>query len=356
MHCCNWCFCRVMNLNFEIRFFIFDHSKAGNNTMPHTSSSEDESEPETFHPKVDNYIVKATNNSPAEEGNEEEEEEASDDSNELIDLAPKGDETVDIEFEFCDPGNDDFHMVRALISSGSSAWIPGVNISDVANDVCEQCAVGSTVKVEGQVYGFLSALSAKYYDSREYYRDFLQAINETCPENLREPLRNWLSGRDFAWLVSERMINLPHQLVRPLNQALLDDIVWAKENIEATGGAESMFSFTKYLVVAPYYVEGHLDIEDAFDESSGSEDESTSAPKRRKIQEKTDKSHTAPQFVFSDHHIFYNNATLKFDIDLTTPQVIIDKAKGAVPQRHRPKHAFICLLDTPAYQKCIGLM
>jgi len=264
---------------------------------------------------------------------------------------PDAHEDVSVDFEFCDPKEDDFFMVKSLMHQGVTGLVPGMGdlLSDLTEDVCTQAACGTTITVDDQVYSFVSALAAKHYHDQPYMVNLLKVLEAQCPSNKKGALKA-AQDEGLAWLLSERLVNMPNDVVPPLYEAIVDDIAWARENVKETGGTEEMFDFKNILVFAPCYTESEQAKVNNESDGEESDNEAEQASKKRpkvgngKQPAGTAGALDASNILYFEHEPLIDAATVSFPIKLATPEKLEGKAKGAVPQRHKPKRALALIL------------
>ncbi|ETW10050.1 hypothetical protein H310_00439 [Aphanomyces invadans] len=185
-----------------------------------------------------------------------ESEEGSGDEEDIV-LKSNGDqkETVDIDFVFTDPCEENFHSVKQLISTN---FLPptALDTSNLANIIVSQVSIGSMVCCEGEtdVFGFITALSLKRYANEPSIRQIESLVLDKCPKDLKSRLTSILSTKTVGLVMNRRMINLPYQLVPHLHSALQQDIDWAIENTEDPA-MKSSFKFDYFLILAGVQVD-----------------------------------------------------------------------------------------------------
>jgi len=164
---------------------------------------------------------------------------------------------VDVDFEFYDMKESDFHSVKALLQTYIE--IPGKDFlaSDFANLISQQVAVGTTVKTEGceeEPIGFITILSLQFYHALPVINQIKDFVMSHCPaENKVQMESLWSTkGPPLGLLVQARMVNLPFQLVSPLHNAVLEDLDWAVKYDESSDLRES-FKFQNFLLIARAY-------------------------------------------------------------------------------------------------------
>ncbi|CAI0413071.1 unnamed protein product [Linum tenue] len=208
---------------------------------------------------------------------------------------------VQADFAFFDPKPDDFHGVKTLVQTflDNEEW----NLSGFVDLILEQTTVGTVVKLEDEdddgLFSVVTALNLGRYKASDIYmqlalelvpllirrlfcRSYCDSLNRddvvnsmgswlwqdhkcmkeleeyilsVCHEsNLVEQLRLLFSkrARDVGLLVSQRVVNLPPQLLPPLYDALFDEVSWAVED-EPTEELRNSFRFKTYLIVTKIY-------------------------------------------------------------------------------------------------------
>lgn len=169
---------------------------------------------------------------------------------------------VQADFAFFDPKFDDFHGVKVLLQTylDDKQW----DLSGFVDLILGQTTVGSVVKIEEDeddgVYGFVTALNLGRYKDKKCIvelREFLYKVGqEESILNLRSLLGE--QSQDVGLLVSQRVMNLPPQLLPPLYDALFDEISWATED-ELTEELRHSFRFKFYLLVSKIYKHKNAD-------------------------------------------------------------------------------------------------
>ncbi|RDX84118.1 Protein BCCIP-like protein, partial [Mucuna pruriens] len=169
------------------------------------------------------------------------------------------DGVVQADFSFFDPKSDDFHGAKTLLQPylDNQEW----DLSGFVDLILGQTTVGTLVKIEDDedegIFALVTALNLYRY--REHtcivsIKDFLlhKARRE---KGVADHLRLLLGeqARDVGLLVSQRMVNLPPQLLPPLYDALFDEVSWATED-EPTEELRNSFKFKHYIILTKIYV------------------------------------------------------------------------------------------------------
>ncbi|KAK8684884.1 hypothetical protein V6N13_040899 [Hibiscus sabdariffa] len=167
------------------------------------------------------------------------------------------DGVVQADFAFFDPKPDDFHGLKTLLQSylDNKEW----DLSGFVNLILEQTTVGTVVKLEDDeengVFSIITALNLERYKDHKCITELKEFLLSICLEkdkigNLRSLLGD--KAHDVGLLVSQRVVNLPPELLPHLYDALFDEIAWATED-EPTEELRNSFWFKFYIVVSKIY-------------------------------------------------------------------------------------------------------
>ncbi|CAM6093398.1 unnamed protein product [Calypogeia fissa] len=171
--------------------------------------------------------------------------------------SPSPDDIVDVDFEFFDPKPDDFHGAKALLRTylDDVTW----DINGCVDLFLAQTTVGSVIKTseEESPIGLISALNlARYQDCpcMKHIQHYIESKAKEKPE-AKQVERFWTKkANQVGLLVSERLINIPMELVPPLYEGLFEEILWATED-EPTEELQNSFKFKHYLVLTKVFEE-----------------------------------------------------------------------------------------------------
>ncbi|GKZ22937.1 mss4p nuclear export [Aspergillus brasiliensis] len=182
-----------------------------------------------------------------------------DDSDEEMDM-------VNVDFEWFDPQPAvDFHGLKNLLRQLFDTDAQIFDMSALADLILSQPLLGSTVKVDGNEsdpYAFLTVLNLQEHKDKPVIKDltaYLQRKANATPS--LAPLAQLLSQTPIppiGLLLTERLINMPAEVVPPMYTMLQEEIEWAIKDKEP-------YSFTHYLIVSKTYeeVESKLDAEES---------------------------------------------------------------------------------------------
>ncbi|KZF19390.1 hypothetical protein L228DRAFT_271204 [Xylona heveae TC161] len=173
-------------------------------------------------------------------------------------------EMVNVEFEWFDPHPDhDFHGIKTLLRQLFDNDALLFDLSALTDLILAQPLLGSTVKVDGQEtdpYAFLSVLNLHEHQNKPVVKDLTNYLAQKSSANANlSNISSALSSSDarVGLILTERLINIPSEVVPPMYSMLLEEISWALEEKEP-------YDFTHYLIISKTYteVESKLDQED----------------------------------------------------------------------------------------------
>mmetsp|Transcript_27008 Transcript_27008/g.57222 ORF Transcript_27008/g.57222 Transcript_27008/m.57222 type:complete len:340 (+) Transcript_27008:63-1082(+) len=185
-----------------------------------------------------------------------------------------GDE-IDVEFDFCDPDEEDYHSVSGLLKSGTWEFLD-LNFSELADSVVGQGNIGSLIKSDSSsgdsdkdatVSGMLTTLNLRQFAHLSWPKAIGTALLERAKKHggaaVAEKLQALLeaaaprkgassgnSEKEVGLLLSERFINLPLELIPALHKAMKEDIDWSCETPECPPEERPFYGFTHFLGVA----------------------------------------------------------------------------------------------------------
>ncbi|BDA42499.1 Protein bcp1 [Coccomyxa sp. Obi] len=167
---------------------------------------------------------------------------------------PEDDDIVNIDFEFFDPAEIDFHGLKSLLRT----FLDGEDFScsELVDTIIKQSTVGTTVKTseEDDPIGVITALNIQRYHKLSCLKEVCQFLLKQCQdEQLKAKLQEVWDQAGTGLIVSERLINCPPQLASPLQHALFDEeIPWATED-EPSEELRNSYKFERFLFISRVY-------------------------------------------------------------------------------------------------------
>eukprot|EP01104_Vermistella_antarctica_P013647 TRINITY_DN415_c3_g1_i2.p1 TRINITY_DN415_c3_g1~~TRINITY_DN415_c3_g1_i2.p1 ORF type:complete len:352 (-),score=114.49 TRINITY_DN415_c3_g1_i2:93-1148(-) len=185
-----------------------------------------------------------------------------DDEYEHPDL-PEDQEIIDLNFDLCDPKEDDYHCVKLFLKT----YLAGAKghkdkpfeMSEVADLIVGQPTVGSVIRIEESEgsFGFTSVLNAREHKDKKCVKQTLHHVTQVAEKyataTQRDQLKEVIDGKSGLGLVmSERMVNVPQQLAPHLYRTMVEEIGWEREDAEKEG-LKCKFEFKYLLFICPVY-------------------------------------------------------------------------------------------------------
>ncbi|KAJ5587454.1 uncharacterized protein N7459_003219 [Penicillium hispanicum] len=181
------------------------------------------------------------------------------DSDEDIDM-------VNVDFEWFDPQPAvDFHGLKNLLRQLFDNDAQIFDMSALADLILSQPTLGSTVKVDGNEsdpYAFLSVVNLQEHKDKPVIQDLINYLKSKSAANSDLSTLNQLLSQNpvpsVGLILTERLINMPSEIVPPMYNMLMEEIAWALEDKEP-------YNFSHYLIVSKTYeeIESKLDQEES---------------------------------------------------------------------------------------------
>ena len=158
--------------------------------------------------------------------------------------AQKSREEFQVEFQFFDPEEDDFHSVRDLLCGGTLGFAD-LDFSGLANSIVDQVNIGTMVKSgaeeatdakaakagdededEVTLCGMLTILNLRQFRDEAWCKSLLGLLESKAKE---KQFLNWTKGEvnQVGLVISERFVNLPLELIPAMHNVILEDIQWS---------------------------------------------------------------------------------------------------------------------------------
>ncbi|KAG9083625.1 Mss4p nuclear export [Ceratobasidium sp. 370] len=164
-------------------------------------------------------------------------------------------ELVDVDFEFFDPAQIDYLAIKRLLSQLFSWDAPKFQVEKLTELILSQPLLGSTVKTDGiesDPYALLSVININVHKDHPSIKAIAAYLLEKAAQNPAAScaLEAILSPQALAspsghtgLIISERLINMPPQIMPPMYKMLGDEIRWAIEENEP-------YNFENFIVIS----------------------------------------------------------------------------------------------------------
>ncbi|KAJ1780509.1 Mss4p nuclear export [Coemansia sp. RSA 921] len=152
-------------------------------------------------------------------------------------------EIVNVDFEFFDPQPIDFHAMKRMFEGSFGDDSDQFNTSALVDLILSQPSIGSTVKMDddSDPYAFMTALSTRR-DSEPIKQVCEYLVRKAGPK--AQTLSELLDKHHVGLLFSERVINMPPQVVVPMLRMLMTELE-----------KEDGFDFEYFVLVCSMYSE-----------------------------------------------------------------------------------------------------
>ncbi|KAF9133078.1 Mss4p nuclear export [Mortierella sp. 14UC] len=250
------------------------------------------------------------------------------------DSGSDGEDIINVDFEFFDPKEIDFHAIKNLLNQYFASDAILFGLSELSEMIVGQSNVGTTIKVNGvesDPYSLLTVLNMNQHlyhihnvpvtatasteesgatkkpsQAMTQIRDYVftkSKQNEDLHKKLKELLGAG-SKKEVGLILSERFINMPVETAPPMWRMMLEEVKWAID--------EGLpFNFEYYLLMSPTYheVAPKIDLDDE-------------APKPTKKKTKTSEPTTF--FFHPEEEMLQQFAEFTQDFKLTTPPTVAE--------------------------------
>jgi hypothetical protein len=177
------------------------------------------------------------------------------------------DKEVCVDMEFFNMSEVDFHSVKQFLSVSFGTSGHGINLSEFAACVTEECAdhVGTAAKTEGEgsdPVAIVTYLPFRYASGRDFCKHLLDFLATKCEGRLEG-----VDVNRCALVLNERFINMPAGIAGPMLENLVGD--WERAIRE-----DGLFRVDHVFLLTPCYrlIKSELDAELGLEgEADGSE-------------------------------------------------------------------------------------
>jgi len=219
-------------------------------------------------------------------------------------------ELLQVDFGFYDLVKDDYLAIRNFLKNlfGNIA----LDFNELAELIAGQVEVGTTVKNDDDManaLGFITVINLHTHKEKKCVKQLVKWLKGKCTHKYKAKLNALLDDKSkpLGLLLHNRMINLPTELVPPLQKALQDDIKWAIENEEQSKD----YKYANYIIAGSRF---KFDNDDNDDQDG----------QRKKKKKKKKKANNPDAFTFKlFENEFYQQESF-LDFSFGTASVIAD--------------------------------
>ena len=207
--------------------------------------------------------------------------------------------SVQVDFEFQDPKEIDFHGLKALLGN----YLDGAEFSssELCDAIIKQSTVGTVIKTQGagdelDPIAVMTVMNLHQKKATAFIKEISAFLKKKCPKDLKDQLSAVLAEKSVGLIINERVINIPQvspclphfsalvhlgraldnnsvlntltttthliksfhscggiglcikETAPPLVDGLFDEIEWATED-EPTEELQESFKFKKYIML-----------------------------------------------------------------------------------------------------------
>lgn len=201
---------------------------------------------------------------------------STDSENELEDEQQQGEEGEDIinvDFDYFDLNPDvDFHAIKNFLRQLFGDDATTFDVSSLADLILTKNSVGTTIKTEGiesDPFAILSVINMTENINKPCLKTVVDYVLQKTSKNLEFNLmlRKLLESKDqkatgsskslkVGLIISERMINMPVEVVPPMYKMLLEEMTKAED-------AHEKYEFDYFLVISKVYKLVSAKVQDA---------------------------------------------------------------------------------------------
>ena len=159
---------------------------------------------------------------------------------------------MDVDFDFYNPDDIDYHALKKLLTQLFSSDAELLNLGDFADIMIEENQVGTTVKVDEQnsdPYALLSIINLNQQKEKEGVKQLCQYLTNKCPkknDTLFKAVKKILSlssEHHVGWVVSERFINMPVEIMAPMYTMLQEELKKAVTEVKERNTTKHRIAF-----------------------------------------------------------------------------------------------------------------
>ncbi|KAG5641507.1 hypothetical protein DXG03_005079 [Asterophora parasitica] len=247
---------------------------------------------------------------------------------------------IDVDFDFFDPNPSvDYHAIKRLLAQLFQHDADLLHLTELTELVLAQPTVGTTIKTDGiesDPYALLTVLNMHVHHEHPAIKALAQYFltKSSSSPDFHATLTQLFSQSDahVGLVLSERLINMPVQVVPPMYNMLVKELQWAIDDAEP-------YTFTHYLFVSRTY---HLSPEEEsalMNAAPHSRARPTSKKKRTHAHAASDSTEgeRSPDGVYPFHvedDVIRAAASHTLDYAFTTP------SPSTSADEPRPKDAF----------------
>ncbi|KAI9261435.1 p21-C-terminal region-binding protein-domain-containing protein [Phascolomyces articulosus] len=172
---------------------------------------------------------------------------------------------VDVDFDFYNPDQTDYQSLKRLLGQLFSSDAELIQLGDIVEILLEENHVGTTVKVDGQEsdpYAILSVISMEQNKDNAGIKSLQSYLLGKAKDETIKSILNGANDKKLGWVISERFINMPMEIMPPMYKMMQEETNQAVEKGEP-------YTFEWYMFISKTYKEVAPTVDEDGDENMG---------------------------------------------------------------------------------------
>jgi len=202
-----------------------------------------------------------------DEEDEEEDGESEDGESEDEESGDAEGDDVDVEFEFFDPSEEDYHSVGDFLKNGTWDFATQLNFAELADSLVGQGNIGTLIKSgnpndpekDHTMCAMLTVLNLRQFPKTSWPGMLSEVLLAKAKKHAAPKVFTGLQevigqqrkkDAEVGLMFNERFTNLPPQLIPPLHRSLVGDIEWSCTTPECPEDERPFYFFSHFIGVS----------------------------------------------------------------------------------------------------------
>jgi len=273
---------------------------------------------------------------------------------------------VEIDFDFCEPDESDYHGVGELLKRGAWDFVSGLNYAELVDSIVNQGNIGTLVKADKEgddeaVCAALTVLNFRQFKQLTWPKEIIKALlarskvhaPSDVHQKFQEFMSTWEDRNDVGLFLNERFVNLPLDLIPPLHKGLPEDIEWSCSTPECPEDERIFYNFKFYVGVARQIEELPTKANGERASASNSVPSSTDSLGQRKLKRKQKETASSnngkwtPVFVNPEDEAYVRRALYSFSFSMPRRS----REDGSTEAKPGKEHRIVYIIARSAFEK-----
>lgn len=271
-----------------------------------------------------------------------------------------------IDFEFCEPDESDYHGVGELLKRGAWDFVTALNYAELVDSIVNQGNIGTLVKADKDgddeaVCAALTVLNLQQFKQLSWPKEIVKALltrsKAHAPSDVHQKFEafigTWEDRNDIGLLLNERFVNLPLDLIPPLHKGLPEDIEWSRSTPECPEDERVFYNFKFFVGVARQIEElaptPNGEEASASNSLPGSIDGLGQRKRKRKQKEAASSNHGkwTPVFMNPEDEAYVRRALYSFSFSMPRRS----REDGSTEAKQGKEHRVVYVITRSAFEK-----